>query len=88
KYFDYRSALKDHRYQEVEGEVENYNPHAIGVQFEESFTVRGVEFHYSSISIFGFRKTQRRGGPLDNGVYVRIQYYKGTILRLWIREQG
>ena len=88
KYLDYRSALKDHRYQEVEGVVENYNPHAIGFQGEESFTVRDVEFHYSPISIFGFRKTRRRGGPLDNGVYVRIQYYKGTILRLWVREQG
>ena len=85
KYFDYRSALNQHRYQEVEGRVENYNAHAIGRQFEESFTVRDVEFHYSPYSLFGFRQTQRRGGALDNGVYLRIHHYKGKILRLWIR---
>ena len=85
EYFDYRSALNNHRYQEVEGGVENYNAHVIGMQGEEAFTVRGVEFHYSPYSLFGFRKTQGRGGPLDNGVYVRIHHYKGRMLRLWIR---
>ena len=29
EYFDYRSALNNHRYQEVEGGVENYNAHVI-----------------------------------------------------------
>ena len=85
KYFNYRSALNDHRYQEVEGVVENYGLDVVGMQFEEAFTVQCVEFHYSPYALFGFRKTQRRGGPLDDGVYVRIQYYEGKILRLWIR---
>jgi hypothetical protein len=52
---------------------------------DESFVVGGRRFSYSDYSVTpGFNNTRSHGGPIDNGVYVRITHRGNTILRLEI----
>lgn len=76
-------AMKNETYKEVEGFVENFEIHRVS----DSFTVKEVYFEYSKATpSAGFNKTKDNGGPIDEGKYVRIRYYKGRILQLWIKE--
>ena len=50
---------------------------------EESFTVNGVEFHYSDYVIDGaFNNPASHGGPIRAGLPVRICHKDGRILKL------
>jgi hypothetical protein len=49
----------------------------------ESFTVAGQKFSYSDFDLEpGFNTSRARGGPIDEGVVVRITHRHGKILRL------
>ncbi len=58
----------------------------------ERFTVRGVQFAYSDyIWSIGFNRTARHGGPIQEGLWVRIGYFdRGDadyeILRLEVKR--
>ena len=53
----------------------------------ESFDVNGVKFWYSdNVIIAGFNHTAYLGGPMHEGLPVRIWYWHGQILRLQIRS--
>ena len=70
------------RYQTVEGTVENYEQD----RTDEKFTVGGVAFTYSDFRVTSaFNNTAIEGGPIRPGLYVRIAYVDGKILRLEIR---
>jgi hypothetical protein len=57
----------------VEGTVENLKLTAAGKA--ESFTVAGTQFEYSEYSdSFGFHHTSAFGGPIRDGLAVRISY--------------
>ena len=59
----------------VEGRVENFRPAPAEGHRDETFTVNGVPFAYSDYSITGgFNQTQSHGGPIREGLSVRIHY--------------
>ncbi|HSO88350.1 MAG TPA: hypothetical protein VLQ91_17490 [Draconibacterium sp.] len=81
------NALKNGTYNEVEGIVENFDPMPHSGHKMESFTVKGVKFEYSDFVVSsGFNNTKSHGGPIDEGKYVRIRYYNGNILQIWVKE--
>lgn len=87
-YLDYRNAvnaLQDGQAKVVEGQVAHYWT----VPFKsESFTVQGVTFQYSDYGrIAGFKNTASHGGPIREGLPVKIWYWRGEILRLEIRKK-
>jgi hypothetical protein len=81
-----RDALISGQASVIEGLVTDFRsmPHA-GGHAEESFAVSGQRFSYSDYSpTAGFNNTRSHGGPIDNGVHVRITHRGSTILRLEI----
>jgi hypothetical protein len=82
-YLDLADQLVKGRYEVVEGPVEDYKRS----ETEESFSVRGVVFSYSSSApTSAFNHTAAEGGPVRPGLYVRITHVDGKILRLEIRR--
>jgi hypothetical protein len=84
-------AILNKKYQEVEGYVENFQSFDIYINkaryVSESFSVKGVNFHYASnVETTGFYQTKSNGGPIDEGKYVRIRYYEDLILQLWVKD--
>jgi hypothetical protein len=77
----------------VEGVVENFHPMPSGGHDTERFDVSGVHFEYSHWGMTqGFNQDVTVGGPVRNGLYVRIHYVSfGTppgnvMVRLELRE--
>jgi hypothetical protein len=74
----------------AEGVVANFLPAEDGGRKQESFTVSGVPFAYSEYAISsGFNQTQPRGGPIRDGLQVRICYspwLENAIARLEIAQ--
>lgn len=75
----------------VEGPVEQFHPAPYTGHEDESFCVSQVCFHYSDfIVVNGFHQTASHGGPMHDGLWVRIQYIPGLtglqILQLEVRE--
>jgi len=73
-------GLRHGRYDVVEGPVTNFVPG--GNHKVESFWVQGLRFVYDSSDIPGFNETAAKGGPIHEGLYVRITYSDLQILRL------
>ena len=66
----------------VEGRVDHYSQVPTK---SESFDVSGVKFWYSDdVIIAGFNHTAFHGGPIRQGLPVKIWYWHGQILRLEI----
>lgn len=83
EYTDLRDSLVSGRANTVEGEIHNFQ-HLLK---SERFDVRDVHFEYSDYDLIaGFHAESGDNGPIRNGVYVRIDYTKGEILRMKIRE--
>lgn len=81
-------AYLEGKYKVVEGRVEQFNPMSYSGHGKESFIVDHVRFEYSqNIVKPGFRKTRTRGGPIRDGLNVRISYMGGMILKLEIKEE-
>ena len=59
----------------VEGPVEDFHPMPASGHDLESFTVSGVHFAYSDYVVTaGFNQTSSHGGPIREGLLVRISY--------------
>jgi hypothetical protein len=59
----------------VVGRVENFRPAPAEGHQDETFTVSGVAFAYSDYAITGgFNQTESHGGPIREGLSVRIHY--------------
>jgi hypothetical protein len=88
-YPSYRRLLDDARsgrVQIVEGVVEKFHPMPKGGHDTEHFEVNGVMFGYSDYSNHGgFNNTASHGGPMREGLYVRIAHVGRHIVRLEIR---
>jgi hypothetical protein len=81
------SDLREGRYSVVEGPVTDFVPMPYEGHAQESFTVNGHRFSYSDyIMTAGFRKTASHGGPIREGLYVRISYSGNLILRLEVAQ--
>lgn len=71
----------------VEGRVENFVPMPYEGKALESFTINGVKFEYSDfVYSYGFNNTSSHGGPIREGLQVRIHYVGNTILKLEIKK--
>lgn len=72
----------------VEGPVANFKPMPYTGHSLEVFTVNNVTFRYSDydISQGGFNNTASHGGPIHEGLHVRIAHRQGRILRLEITQ--
>lgn len=67
----------------VEGRVEHFHPMPWTGHDMESIDVNGVQFSYSDyVGTAGFNNTESHGGPIREGMTVRICYREGEILRL------
>ena len=81
-----RRALESGDFKIVEGEVRNFRPMVRGSKEDESFEVGGAPFRYGDGKVSaGFEKTAWQGGPIREGLPVRITYRDKTILRLEVR---
>jgi len=81
-----RNALKEGTVAVVEGRVENFVsvPHKT-----ERFSVCGASFSYSDYGVTaGFDNTNSFGGPIREGLWVRIAHFGNAIARLEIARQG
>jgi hypothetical protein len=89
QYFGLRSALASGQYKVVEGFVSNFSPASSGDHKPERFTVETpdsrVEYVYSwAVVTQGFNDTHPHGGPIRDGLRVRIADVNGAIARLEI----
>jgi hypothetical protein len=89
-----KSAIEHHAFKSVEGTVQNFLPMGEAGRKSESFDVGGQHFSYSDYVITpGFRKTAVHGGPIHEGLPVRIDYVDNAtvgpeILRLEIDDSA
>jgi len=67
----------------VEGVVQDFVPLPYMSRGNESFSVKGIHFSYAdSLLTSGFNNTASHGGPIREGLYVRIWYSGNDILKL------
>ncbi len=78
-----RDAMQHGRASVVEGRVEGFVPMPYAGHASEHLTVCGVPFSYSDYVVTeGFHRTSSHGGPLREGLWVRITYVGELIARL------
>lgn len=86
-YFKLVDVLEKNKYEIVEGPIEKliempYEGHQM-----EQFTVNGVEFEYPDYEENNaFHQTISHGSPIHENMHVKIHYYDGRILRLFIKK--
>jgi hypothetical protein len=82
------SAYRDGQYQVVEGQVQVLHEQpATGHTKGDIITVNGKQFEVNYFYVTpAYRNTLAHGGVLASGVYARIYYHNGEILRVDIRK--
>lgn len=81
-----RTSLRNRTFRVVDGQVTDFVPQGSDGHPIERFRVNGVPFEYSQGDITsGFHLTAADGGPIRNGMIVRIADMNGAIARLEIR---
>jgi hypothetical protein len=89
-YVDYRTAVADlntGRYSVIEGAVTAFDPMPYNGHRQERFTVNAHRFSYSDYILTpGFHNTTSHGGPIREGLHVRIAYSGNLILRLEVTQ--
>jgi len=82
-----KDALQSGRYEVVEGVVTHFVPMPPEGHASEHFEVDGHHYSYSDYGIQpGFNNTSSHGGPIREGLRVRIADVDGSIARLEIAE--
>lgn len=80
---DWRRAYERGAYSTVEGVVQDFKPMPYEGHQDECFRVKNEKFCYSDYVVQpGFHQSASHGGPIREGLPVRIAYSKGQILRL------
>lgn len=91
-YRDYRlarDARASHRFKVAEGLVQDFRPMPYGGHSMEHFCVDEACFEYSDYVITpGFNNTASHGGPIREGLPVRVFYVGNTIIRLEVAKQN
>ncbi len=71
----------------VEGVVKNYIPPGLRGGSPEHFCVENICFSYhDSIDTGGFNQTRLFGGPVKDGLHVKVTYVGGIITKLEIEQ--
>jgi hypothetical protein len=86
----YANILANNKGSSIEGCVVEYRPReTLDRGPLESFRVDGILFEYNgSQSHYGFHLTKARGGPIREGLPVRITYMNDVILRIEVAENN
>ena len=85
EYWELRQALRSGQFKVVEGKVTNFVPMPYHGHANERFTVKGHRYEYSDYGVSaGFNNTRFHGGPIREGLIVRIADVRGKIARLEI----
>ena len=81
-------AYRDGQYQVVEGQVQVLHEQpATGHTKGDIITVNGKQFEVNYFYLTpAYRNTLAHGGVFQSGVYARLYYYNGEILRVDIRK--
>jgi hypothetical protein len=83
-YSELGDALSRGGYEVVEGRVTEYSSYG---KDSESFTVGGHGFSYSGYDLTkGFNQTRAKGGPIREGLQVRIAYVDESIVRIEVAK--
>jgi hypothetical protein len=83
QYLKVADAVHSGKYAVVQGPVTSFVPMPYGGHAEESFCVQKKCFSYSDYVVTtGFNNTASHGGPIHEGLQVRITYIDNIILRL------
>jgi hypothetical protein len=84
-YWTLRQALRLGKFEVVEGKVADFVPMPEHGHAMEQFNVNGHHYEFSDFSVTaGFNNTRSRGGPIREGMIVRIADVRGKIARLEI----
>lgn len=87
EYWRVHRALATGRFTVVEGAVIRFVPMPKGGHAMETFEVDGHRFRYSDYAVSaGFNNTTSHGGPIHEGLHVRIAEVDGLIARLEIEK--
>jgi hypothetical protein len=87
RYTRFKTILMSNEASFVEGDITNFRPSPYFSKQPESFTVQNVTFSYhDNIETEGFNNRTSQGGPIHNGIHVRIWYLGNVILKLQIQE--
>jgi len=82
-----RSAARNGKYEVVEGQVKDFVPMPYEGHSKESFVVNEYKFSYSDYDLTkGFNQSQSHGGPIREGLQVRITHVNGSIVKLEIAK--
>jgi hypothetical protein len=85
EYFKLDSAYRQGHFSVVEGHVTNFRPMPYEGHKDECFSVESETFCYSDYVITaGFNNSASHGGPIRNGLPVRVSYVGDAIVRLEI----
>jgi hypothetical protein len=89
-YHDYSTlttAKKNGNVHVAEGLVTNFRPMPVTGHAMERFCVSGVCFEYSDYVVTsGFNNTSSHGGPIREGLPVRVTYVGNTIVKLEVAQ--
>lgn len=89
-YLDFRhlqNAYLAGDYTVVEGPVAHFRPMSESGDKKERFSVGSASFEYSPYyPTPGFNQPAYRGGPIREGLWVRVTHHHGVILKLEIRR--
>ncbi|WP_119268584.1 hypothetical protein [Taklimakanibacter deserti] len=89
EYRSIRYALATGQYETVKGKVTDFIPMPHRGHAMESFSVNHVNFSYSDFVITnGFNNTSSHGGPIREGVDVRISHIGNTIIKLEVATKA
>ena len=84
-----RSAMREQAIAEVDGPVTDFRPMSYGGHGDECFTVQTRTFCYSDFDITpGFHNAASHGGPIREGLPVRVFYSGNMIVRLEVRADA
>lgn len=87
EYNKYKKVILNKQHSVIEGVVSKLTPMEPGVREYEEIEIEGLTFRYSDYqNSIGFKNSAYMNGPLYEGANVRMFYYEGTILGLWIKE--
>jgi hypothetical protein len=87
EYWSLRSAIRDGTVSVVDGPVSQFEPMPYAGHAMERFCVRNICFEYSNYVVTsGFNNTSSHGGPIREGLLVRVSYVRGKIVRLEVAE--
>ena len=89
EYATLRNALRDGTATLVEGPVVNFSPEPALGHAPERFDVAGTHFAYQGVGgvSAAFNRSKPKGGPIREGVQVRIWHVQGKIARLELGDR-